>query len=224
VVFGDGQAILAGNAMLTLAFDVLLSHGEAGVRALPCLTEAVHQLISGQSDDLAFEGSATVDLAACLHMEAGKTGALLACSAAIGASAVRGRDRLVTALWRYGAELGMAFQLVDDITGDPVITGKSSSSDVRAGKRSAPVVAALTSGTNAGRRLESLLGDGRPDSEEEVQLATELITEAGGLEWAAHEADRRLAAALAALDGASLPNAALQDLVTLARYVVERDH
>jgi len=35
VVFGDGQAILAGNAMLTLAFDVLLSHGEAGVRALP---------------------------------------------------------------------------------------------------------------------------------------------------------------------------------------------
>jgi geranylgeranyl diphosphate synthase type I len=105
-----------------------------------------------------------------------------------------------------------------------VITGKSSSSDVRAGKRSAPVVAALTSGTNAGRRLESLLGDGRPDSEEEVQLATELITEAGGLEWAAHEADRRLAAALAALDGASLPNAALQDLETLARYVVERDH
>ena len=227
VVFGDGQAILAGNAMLTLAFDVLLSHGEAGVRALPCLTEAVHQLISGQSDDLAFEGSAAVDLAACLHMEAGKTGALLACSAAIGAAAVRGRDQLVNALWRFGAELGMAFQLVDDIlgiTGDPVITGKSSSSDVRAGKRSAPVVAALTSGTNAGRRLAALLGDGRPDSEEEVRLATELISEAGGLDWAAREADRRLEAALAALEDASLPSAALHDLVTLARYVVERDH
>ena len=81
VVFGDGQAILAGNAMLTLACECCSSHGEAGRRALPCLTEAVHQLlISGQSDDLAFEGSATVDLAACLHMEAGKTGALLACS------------------------------------------------------------------------------------------------------------------------------------------------
>ena len=226
VVFGDGQAILAGNAMLTLAFDVLLSHGEAGVRALPCLTEAVHQLISGQSDDLAFEGSAAVDLAACLHMEAGKTGALLACSAAIGA-AVRSRDQLLNALWRFGAELGMAFQLVDDIlgiTGDPVITGKSSSSDVRAGKRSAPVVAALTSGTNAGRQLAALLGDGRPDSEEEVRLATELISEAGGLDWAAREADRRLGAALAALEDASLPSAALHDLVTLARYVVERDH
>jgi geranylgeranyl diphosphate synthase type I len=121
----------------------------------------------------------------------------------------------------------MAFQLVDDIlgiTGDPVITGKSSSSDVRAGKRSAPVVAALTSGTNAGRRLAALLGDGRPDSEEEVRLATELISEAGGLDWAAREADRRLGAALAALEDASLPSAALHDLVTLARYVVERDH
>jgi geranylgeranyl diphosphate synthase type I len=130
-------------------------------------------------------------------------------------------------LWCYGAELGMAFQLVDDIlgiTGDPVITGKSSSSDVRTGKRSAPVVAALTSGTNAGRQLSALLADGRPESEEEVRLATELIIEAGGLDWAAGEADRRLGAALAALEDASLPDAALQDLITLARYVVERDH
>jgi geranylgeranyl diphosphate synthase, type I len=226
VVFGDGQAILAGNAMLTLAFDVLLADGPTGVRALPCLTEAVHQLISGQSDDLAFEGAATVDLASCLHMEAGKTGALLACSAAIGAAALAAPEPLVTGLWRYGAELGMAFQLVDDIlgiTGDPEITGKSSSSDVRAGKRSAPVVAALTSGTDAGRRLEALLEDGPPASEEEVALATALITEAGGLAWAADEADRRLAAALGALDELPLAPGALHDLVTVARYVVERD-
>ena len=103
VVFGDGQAILAGNAMLTLAFDVLLSHGEAGVRALPCLTEAVHQLISGQSDDLAFEGSAAVDLAACLHMEAGKTGALLACSAGDrcgGGARPRSARQRAVAFWR----------------------------------------------------------------------------------------------------------------------------
>ena len=198
------------------------------MRALPCLTEAVHQLISGQSDDLAFEGSATVDLAACLHMEAGKTGALLACSASIGAAAVRGRDQLVNALWRFGAELGMAFQLVDDIlgiTGDPVITGKSSSSDVRAGKRSAPVVAALTSGTNAGRRLAALLGDGRPDSEEEVRLATELIIGGGrpglGSPRGGSPARRR---PWPLCEDASLPSAALHDLVTLARYVVERDH
>jgi geranylgeranyl pyrophosphate synthase len=69
-----------------------------------------------------------------------------------------------------------------------------------------------------------LLADGRPESEEEVRLATELIIEAGGLDWAAGEADRRLGAALAALEDASLPDAALQDLITLARYVVERDH
>jgi geranylgeranyl diphosphate synthase type I len=227
VVFGDGQAILAGNAMLTLAFEVLLADGPAGVRALPCLTEAVHKLISGQSDDLAFEGAPSVDLQACLRMEAGKTGALLACSAAIGAAAVGGPADLVAGLWRYGLELGMAFQLVDDIlgiTGDPEVTGKSSSSDVRTGKRSAPVVAALTSGTQAGRRLESLLTDGPPASEDEVRLASELITEAGGLAWAAAEAEQRLATSLAVLDDLDLPGGALHDLVTLARYVVERDH
>ncbi len=103
------------------------------------------------------------------------------------------------------------------------MTGKSSSSDVRAGKRSAPVVAALTSGTDAGRRLERMLADGPPESEDDVALATALITEAGGLSWAAREADDRLARALAHLEVLPAGSAARNDLTTLARFVVERD-
>ena len=226
-VFGDGQAILAGNAMLTAAFEALLADGLAGVRALPCLTRAVQQLISGQSDDLAFEGAATLSLADVLRMEAGKTGALLACSASIGAVAAGAPARVADGLAQYGAELGTAFQLVDDILGidgDPEVTGKSSSSDVRTGKRSAPVVAALASGSGAGRRLGELLAKGPPASEADVELATRLIVEAGGLDWAAREADDRLARALHHLDALNLPSAPLNELVTLARYVVDRDH
>jgi len=133
---------------------------------------------------------------------------------------------VITALSEYGFELGLAFQIVDDIlgiSGDPAVTGKSSSSDVRAGKRSAPVVAALTSGTDAGARLEAMLADGPPESEDDVALATTLIEEAGGLSWAAREADDRLQRALAHLDVLPVDSAVRADLTTLAQFVVARD-
>ena len=134
---------------------------------------------------------------------------------------------VVDGLANYGHDLGMAFQLVDDIlgvTGDPAVTGKSSSSDIRAGKRSAPVVAALAAGTDASRRLAGLLADGPPKSEQDVQLATKLIEEAGGLEWAANEARDRLDRATDRLAALDLPAAPAAELAALGRYIVGRDH
>jgi geranylgeranyl diphosphate synthase, type I len=225
-VFGEGQALLAGNAMLTAAIEELARDGAAGYRCLPSLLTTIQRLISGQSADLALESQADVALEDVLRMEAGKTAALLACSASIGAIAVDAPAEVVDGLAGYGHELGMAFQLVDDIlgiTGDSSVTGKSSSSDVRAGKRSAPIVAALVSGTRAADQLAGLLAAGPPTAEDDVIYASKLIDEAGGLDWAAREADRRLALALAHLDGLRLPRSPAADLAELARYVVERD-
>ena len=231
VVFGEGQAILAGNAMLTAAIDVLVRDGAAGQRALPSLVAAVEGLIDGQSADLDLgsrhrSDGRDVDLDEVLAMEAGKTAALLACSASIGALAAGADAAVVDALAAYGHELGMAFQLVDDIlgiTGDAAATGKSSSSDVRSGKRSAPIVAALTAGTPASERLARMLAGGPLAADDDVTYATKLIDEAGGLDWAAHEADRRLALALRHLENLSAPTGTTSDLAALARYVVERD-
>ncbi|MDQ6850484.1 MAG: polyprenyl synthetase family protein, partial [Actinomycetota bacterium] len=119
-----------------------------------------------------------------------------------------------------------AFQLIDDIlgiTGDAAVTGKSASSDVRAGKRSAPIVAALDAGTDAAARLARVFTDAPLVAEDDVALAAKLIEEAGGLAWAADEADRCLARALVHLDALDAPPEAVAELVELARYVVERD-
>jgi geranylgeranyl diphosphate synthase, type I len=226
-VFGEGQAILAGNAMLTRALEVLADDGERGRRALPTMLAATQRLISGQSDDLHFEGATAITVEDVLNMEAGKTAALLACSASIGALAAGAPADTVSALRGFGHQLGMAFQLVDDIlgiTGDPAVTGKSASSDVRAGKRSVPVVAALDAGTDASRRLADLLAGGPPSTDEDVALATKLIEEAGGTDWAAREADAHLDRALGHLEALAAPQDAVADLVALARYVVDRDH
>jgi geranylgeranyl diphosphate synthase type I len=228
VVFGEGQAILAGNAMLTAAIDALVATDPSG-RSLPLLLRAIQELISGQSRDLILEGRADVQLDEVLEMEAGKTAALLSCAAAIGAGAAGASEATIRGLAAYGHELGIAFQLVDDVlgvVGDPAATGKSSSSDVRAGKRSAPIVAALRSGGDASRRLGELFAAGPPKTEDDVALATQLVTEAGGLDWARQQAGVCLDRALEQLDRLAPPQgdaAALAELATLARYIVERD-
>jgi geranylgeranyl diphosphate synthase type I len=227
VAFGEGQAILAGNAMLIASMEVLVASAEGGRRTLPCLLRATQELISGQSRDLDLENRPSIGVDDVLSMEAGKTAALMECSASIGALAVGAPAAVVDGLAQYGHELGMAFQLVDDIlgvTGDPAVTGKSSSSDVRAGKRSAPIVAALADDSAAARRLASMLADGPPVADEDVMLATKLIEEAGGLSWASREADARLEAALGYLDPLDLPPRVAADLVALAEHMVVRDH
>jgi geranylgeranyl diphosphate synthase type I len=226
VVFGEGDAILAGNAMLTLAVQVLLDNGFEGRRSLPLLMQTTQALIAGQTQDLGLERRAEVTLEQVLTMEAGKTAALLSCASSIGALSAGAPDYIVNGLAAFGYELGMAFQLIDDVlgvVGDPARTGKSSSSDVRAGKRSAPIVAALTSGTAAGDRLRGLLADGPPEDEDTVLLATALIDEAGGLEWTNRQADTHLQRAMAQLKALNLVESATEELAAVASYIVARD-
>jgi geranylgeranyl diphosphate synthase, type I len=226
VVFGEGQTILGGTAMLTAAIETLVADGDAGQRALPLLLSSTQRLISGQSFDLYLEGQSDVTVDDVLRMEAGKTAALLACSASIGALAVGASDAVVDGLAGFGHDLGMSFQLVDDVlgvVGNPRITGKSSSSDVRAGKRSAPIVAALRAGGAASDRLAELMAAGPPSTEADVELATQLIQDAGGLAWASAEAQTRFQRATERLEELELPPRAAADLVALGRYIVERD-
>ena len=154
-VFGSSAAILAGDALLALAFETLLNVDP--VRAQPAqrsLAAATQHLIVGQVGDLEFERRLDVTLDECLEMAAGKTASLLSCSASIGAYLAAAPPTVVQALEVFGYELGLAFQLVDDllgIWGASASTGKPVGADLRARKNSLPVVAAMNSG-DGGRR------------------------------------------------------------------------
>ena len=227
VAFGEGQAILAGNALLVAAMQAVQRAEGSAARTQPMLLDAAQRLIAGQSADLDLERRIDVDLAAVLDMERGKTAALF--SAALGAGALAGGadDAAAARLQEAGERLGIAFQLVDDllgVAGDPAVTGKSASSDVRAGKSSAPIIAALRGTGPAAAELRERLAAGVPESEDEVARIGALIEQAGGLAWAADEADRLLDAALDALSAARLPNAAaVEQIGQVARYLVMRD-
>jgi len=227
-VFGVSSAILAGDALLTLAFDVLAGSGHPRSQdAMRMISAAVLDLVEGQCEDVSFEERSDVDLSECLSMAGEKTGALLACSATIGALYGGGSADQVEHMRVFGEHLGLAFQLVDDllgIWGDPQVTGKPVHSDLVSRKKSLPVVAALTSGVPAADELASLYG--RPDQLSDVELAraAELVELAGGRSWTQREAVDQLDLALAELSQAAPVARAAAELDALARLVTRRDH
>jgi geranylgeranyl diphosphate synthase, type I len=224
-VFGVGAAILAGDALLALAQDILLETPPYGVWAARCLSAAVQRLIAGQGSDLAFERRDDVAVEECLAMAGDKTAALMACACSIGVVYVGGSANLAMCLSGFGAHAGLSFQLVDDmlgIWGAPQVTGKPVGSDLRARKKSVPVVAALTSGTKPGDELAVLLSQPEPLTEDEVLHATALVEAAGGKEQIEAMADAELAAALSCLAGADMPEDVRDEFAAIAEFITAR--
>jgi geranylgeranyl diphosphate synthase type I len=227
-VFGMNAAILAGDALLTLALDVLAASGHpAATEATRMLSAAVQDLVEGQSADLALERGVEVQLAECLRMAEHKTGALMGCACAVGALFGGGSQEQIRCLRSFGQHLGLAFQHVDDllgIWGDPAVTGKPVYSDLRSRKKSLPVVAALTSGTLAGLELADLYHCKAPLSNIDLVHAAELIRIAGGRTWSQVQVDGLLALAMRDLQAAKPVTQAAGELGALARLATHRDH
>ncbi|MBX3118943.1 MAG: polyprenyl synthetase family protein [Fimbriimonadaceae bacterium] len=151
VQFGDAIAILAGDALFSLAFEVL-SHcpGEPSrvLRSLQVLGSASGSsgLVGGEVLDVLSEGQpATAELIERIHRQ--KTGALIAASCAIGAILGGGSDSQVSALENFGQRIGLAFQMADDIlneTSTPEKLGKSAGSDRERQKATYPAVYGLS--------------------------------------------------------------------------------
>ncbi|SFN51217.1 MULTISPECIES: polyprenyl synthetase family protein [Actinomadura] len=226
-VFGEASAILAGDALLALAAEVLLeAPGQGSARAAHALSTATRRLIAGQSLDMDFETRRQIGVDECVAMASGKTAALLACSCAIGAVLDGASEKLCAALQGFGEDLGIAFQLVDDllgIWGDPEITGKPALSDLRSRKMSLPVVAALNSGTPEAARLSDLYA--RPDpSEDDLAETAALVEAAGGRAWAEIEAESRIQRAAEHLLDARLPDPVRAEFLHIADFVTCRDH
>jgi geranylgeranyl diphosphate synthase, type I len=228
VRFGNSQAILAGDALLVLAFDILCT----GLPRPACsemsaeLSASLLALADGQGADLSFEERSDVNLGECMAMAAGKTAALFAGACALGALAADGGPVRVDCLRSFGHHLGIAFQMVDDllgIWGDPKLTGKPVGSDLRSRKKSLPIVAAISSGLPAGIQLRELLLGMEPMRDEEVDRAARLVEEAGGRTWVSTEAASHRSRALSFLAAARPEPEAARALISLADLITNRD-
>ena len=224
--WGIPQAINTGDAMFSLAHLTILSLAETAsptvtLQAAAILQRSCLQLTQGQHLDIAYEDERTLPLDAYWPMVEGKTAALLAVCTEIGALVAGADAPARQAYRRFGRDLGLAFQVLDDILGiwgDSGKIGKSSVSDLVEGKKSLPVLYGLAQGGDFATRW----GRGGIRPEEVPALAAELESE-GAREFAQSEANRLTDSALAALEEASPQGEAGDALRELARTLLQRD-
>lgn len=162
--FDEATAILAGDALLTLAFDLLAApatnpSADIRIELTRALAQAAgaHGMVGGQAIDLAAE-TVPLDLGGIIHMQAMKTGALIGFCCEAGAIAGHAEHERRQALKAYAHDLGLAFQIADDLLdleGTVEETGKAVHKDVAAGK--ATFVRIM--GIDQARRQARLLAD-----------------------------------------------------------------
>jgi geranylgeranyl diphosphate synthase type II len=160
-VFGDGIAVLAGDALLTIAFEVVSCARPTRRYDMATLLREIavaagsRKLIAGQVADLEAEGKRTTR-AELRYIHENKTSAMLATSVRLGAMSANADPKQLSAITRFGRALGLAFQVIDDILDVTQTTeklGKSAGKDIAARKATYPAVLGLEKSRVEAKRL-----------------------------------------------------------------------
>jgi len=240
-VWGMPQAINAGDGLIALAHLAMQRLADRAVPsrrvfiALEILDQACLALTEGQYLDLSFEARLDVDVKQYLSMIRGKTAALLSAAAQLGAIVAGSDPESIARYRRFGQNLGLAFQIVDDILGiwgDPQVTGKPAADDIQQRKKTLPIVRAL-------EEEQRSRGKGLPVrssvkvreiyqreaiDEEAVGVALKILENLGARQYAEVMANEYYQQALAELDAVGVKNEAQDDLRELAAFLVERTY
>jgi len=231
-LWGKPQAINAGTGMWVIANLTLFRLAEHGapparqLAALRLLNETCLRLLEGQYLDISYESRLDVGLAEYLAMIEGKTGTLIAHSLEMGALLAAANEQTLRAFRRLGRDVGLAFQIRDDllgIWGDPAKTGKPVGSDIRRKKKTLPIVCALE-GADSRSRAELVAIYQRPTIDEQgLSAVLEILEEVGARGRAQRLIQQYSARALAEVERLALSAAARSDLVEMIRFLGERE-
>jgi len=193
VAYDDATAINAGDAMLAVGFEILAESPHIENENLPFLVRSIGEMVrkvaEGQMVDMEFENREDVSEADYISMIAGKTSAMFETCAMTGAKLAGGDDATVKNMAQWGLNLGLCFQMMDDlidITGDTETLGKPAGSDVVQGKRTLIAIHALECGSEL-PMFTKVFGVGECGDEELAQAVSELES-CGSIDYAKQRA------------------------------------
>lgn len=222
-IWGRANAINAGDALFALAYSAmqrLAVPADIAVKAWNVFNATNIELTRGQHMDMRFERQPSCGIDEYLSMIRGKSAALVAACAQIGALIGSGDEETAAHFADFGLNLGLAFQIRDDILGiwgDPAVTGKSAATDILARKKSLPVVCGLLRSTTFG----ALYGREQFGAEE-VNAAVEVLNEIGAQAFTVEYETRYYRQALEALERANPTGKAAAGLLKLTESLFQR--
>ncbi|HAO23493.1 MAG: farnesyl-diphosphate synthase [Desulfobacteraceae bacterium IS3] len=145
VAFNEAAAILAGDALLTLAFEILAKHHSGQIIAIIAAAAGYKGMIEGQMRDIEAEGK-LLSLEELEQLHRCKTGALIEAAVISGAIFAGADSKQIESLRNYAGHIGLAFQVADDILnveGDPALLGKAVGTDESRKKSTYPALMGL---------------------------------------------------------------------------------
>jgi geranylgeranyl diphosphate synthase type I len=230
-LWGQSQAINAGDAMFTLAYLALLGLREKGIadekiaNCAEMLSLACLELCEGQYLDVEYENRLDITVEDYLHVAAKKTAALFAVSTSLGVYLGSEDPELVHSFHLFGKELGIAYQICDDILGVWGVEGSvgKSTGDISQRKKSLPVVYGLQSSDGKARkRLEKLYSQ-KSMRGEDVTEVTKILDRLGVRDYAGNLAEQYYGQALGQLEATGLGISRQAPLSEAACFLLKRD-
>lgn len=218
--FGNAAAVLVGDFLYSRAFQMMVEVDDMGVMRV--LADATNTIAGGEVLQLMGSHDPAVDEARYLEVIRRKTAKLFEAAARLGGVLARAAPALEEGLAQYGARVGTAFQLIDDVldySGDAEAIGKSLGDDLAEGKPTLPLIHAMRAGSaeHAALVRRAIVDGGRAD----FPGVLAAIRASGSLEYARAAAQREAEAAAAAL--APLPASEFRrSLLELASFSVTR--
>ena len=218
--FGNPASVLVGDFLYSRAFQMMVDVGE--MRVMQILADATNVIAEGEVLQLMNMHDATLDEASYLHVIRSKTAKLFEASVRLAAVLAKSTPEVEEACATYGQALGTAFQIIDDVLdydGASSEMGKNLGDDLREGKATLPLIAAMQRASASDSRLiRQAIEDGNT---EQLEAVVRIVRETGALEiartLAADEAQRAMAAIV------SFPRSEHQDsLLELAAQLLGR--
>ncbi|NLN31677.1 MAG: polyprenyl synthetase family protein [Bacteroidales bacterium] len=222
------QAILSGDVMVFLAGDCFLQIPEQNlVRVLRIFNRAARDVCAGQQLDMDYEKAVIVSQDEYLKMIELKTAVLIAASVKIGAIIGGADDKNADLLSEFGNNLGLAFQIQDDILdvwGDSKVFGKKPGGDIVANKKTLPLVKAMEKASVSQKKiLQELFTEPEADPEVKVRKVIEVYDELDIRNTTESLAREYISKAFALLRKLPVEEKRKQEMVNLATSLIERE-
>ena len=220
--FGNPAAVLVGDFLYSRAFQMMVD--AQSMRIMEVLADATNVIAEGEVMQLMNMHNAGLDEAGYLHVIRSKTATLFEARARVGAILANATPELEQACAEYGQALGTAFQVIDDVldyAGDATVMGKSLGDDLREGKATLPLIAAMQRGTEAqAETIKMAIETGDLSMLDEIVA---IVKSTGALDIARNAARQEALRAVAAAE--RLPGGSHTDcLIQLASQLLERNH
>lgn len=213
--FGNPASVLVGDFLYSRAFQMMVE--SQNMRIMQVLADATNVIAEGEVLQLMNMHNAALDEAGYLQVIRSKTAKLFEASARVGAILANASPAMETACADYGQAIGTAFQVVDDVldyTGDAAVMGKNLGDDLREGKATLPLIAAMQRGSDGQRKtIQSAIETGNIEMLDDV---IEVVRATGALDVAraaAHQEASRASRAASELPAGD-HTACLVDLAT----------